>query len=56
MRQSVLKRQRDAMTEAGLDALVAISPENFAYTAGFVVPGTNPSVGEYGKVKNRRGE
>ena len=26
------------MKEAGLDALIAISPENFAYTTGFVVP------------------
>jgi Xaa-Pro aminopeptidase len=26
------------MEDAGLDALVAISPENFAYTSGFVVP------------------
>ena len=26
------------MTKAGLDALVAISPENFGYTTGFVVP------------------
>ncbi len=38
MRKEVISRQREAMSEAGLDALVAISPENFAYTAGFVVP------------------
>ena len=38
MRDSVIARQREEMTAAGLDALVAISPENFAYTTGFVVP------------------
>lgn len=38
MRKEIISRQREAMTKAGLDALVAISPENFAYTAGFVVP------------------
>ncbi len=38
MRAKVIMRQRKAMTKAGLDALVAISPENFAYTTGFVVP------------------
>ena len=38
MRDDVIARQRAAMGEAGLDALVAISPENFAYTTGFVVP------------------
>lgn len=38
MRKEVVSRQREAMAEAGLDALVAISPENFAYTAGFGVP------------------
>lgn len=32
MRAEVIMRQRKAMTKAGLDALVAISPENFAYT------------------------
>lgn len=38
MQKEIISRQRDAMAEAGLDALVAMSPENFAYTAGFVVP------------------
>jgi hypothetical protein len=39
MRPAVLARQREAMARAGLDALIAISPENFAsYTTGFVVP------------------
>lgn len=38
MREAVIERQREAMGPAGLDALVAISPENFAYTTGFVVP------------------
>jgi Xaa-Pro aminopeptidase len=38
MRKEVLLRQREAMDDAGLDALIAISPENFAYTTGFVVP------------------
>jgi len=38
MRKEIISRQRDAMVEAGLDALVANSPENFAYTTGFVVP------------------
>ena len=37
MQKEIISRQRDAMAEAGLDALVAMSPENFAYTAGFVV-------------------
>ncbi len=32
------ERQQRALAEHGLDALVAISPENFAWTAGFVVP------------------
>ena len=38
MRQDVITRQIDAMREAGLDALVAISPENFAYVTGFLSP------------------
>ncbi len=38
MRAAVIERQREAMGRAGLDALVAVSPENFAYTTGFVVP------------------
>lgn len=38
MQKEIILRQREAMTQAGLDALVANSPENFAYTTGFVVP------------------
>jgi ectoine hydrolase len=38
MRQDVIARQVRAMTEAGLDAIVAISPENFAYVTGFLSP------------------
>jgi Xaa-Pro dipeptidase len=38
MRQDVIARQVRAMRGAGLDALVAISPENFAYVTGFLSP------------------
>jgi Xaa-Pro dipeptidase len=38
MRQDVIARLLRAMREAGLDALVAISPENFAYVTGFLSP------------------
>jgi Xaa-Pro aminopeptidase len=38
MRGEIIERQRAIMAGNGLDALVAISPENFAWTAGFVVP------------------
>ena len=38
MREDVIEKQTSAMAAAGLDMLVAISPENFAYTTGFVVP------------------
>jgi len=38
MRQEVIARQVKAMKEAGLDALVALSPENFAYVTGFLSP------------------
>ncbi len=38
MRTGVIKRQITAMTERGLDAVISISPENFAYLTGFVVP------------------
>ena len=38
MNEVIIQRQMKAMTEAGYDALIAISPENFAYTAGFTVP------------------
>jgi Xaa-Pro dipeptidase len=36
--ESIIQRQHAAATAAGFDAIVSISPENFAYTAGFVVP------------------
>ena len=38
MRQEVIARLLRAMRQAGLDALVAISPENFAYVTGFLSP------------------
>ncbi len=38
MREAVLTRLRAEMERAGLDAAVAISPENFGWVAGFVVP------------------
>ncbi len=38
MRREIIDRQRRAMDAAGLDALIASSPENYAYTTGFVVP------------------
>src|SRR5215813_724732 len=38
MRQDVIARQVGAMREAGLDAVVTISPENFAYVTGFLSP------------------
>ena len=38
MRTDIIKKQQTAMATAGLDALIALSPENFAYGAGFVVP------------------
>jgi Xaa-Pro dipeptidase len=38
MRRDIIEQQRKIMTEHGLDALVAVSPENFAWTCGFVVP------------------
>jgi len=34
----IVERQRSLMLQKGLDAMVAISPENIAYTAGFYVP------------------
>jgi Xaa-Pro dipeptidase len=34
----IIHRLRRAMEEEEIDAMVAVSPENFAYTAGFVVP------------------
>ncbi len=38
MRQEIIARQRKIMAENGLDALIAVSPENYAWTTGFVVP------------------
>ena len=38
MRQDVIARQVRAMKEAGLDAIVSIGPENFAYVTGFLSP------------------
>lgn len=38
MRQEVVARQTSAMREGQLDALVSISPENFAYVTGFPAP------------------
>ena len=38
MRQDVIGHQVRAMKEAGLDALVSISPENFAYVTSFLSP------------------
>ena len=38
MRQDVIGHQVRAMKDAGLDALVSISPENFAYVTGFLSP------------------
>jgi Xaa-Pro aminopeptidase len=38
MRQDVIAREASAMRAAGLDAIVSISPENFAYVTGFVSP------------------
>lgn len=38
MRKEIIARQVKAMQQHGLDAIVASSPENFAYVTGFVVP------------------
>src|SRR5438874_13592957 len=38
MRQDIIARQVAAMRAAGLDAIVSISPENFAYVTGFLSP------------------
>src|SRR4051812_16592525 len=38
MRQDVIARQVRAMKEAGVDAILSISPENFAYVTGFLSP------------------
>jgi len=38
MRAEIVAKQVAAMREHGLDAIICASPENFAYTSGFVVP------------------
>jgi Xaa-Pro aminopeptidase len=38
MNAEAVERQRRALAAAGLDALIAISPENVIYTTGFAVP------------------
>ena len=38
MNQEIITKQKKTMAAEGLDALISISPENVAYTAGFVVP------------------
>lgn len=38
MRREIVTRLMKALSTAGLDAVVAVSPENFAYVSGFVVP------------------
>lgn len=38
MRLEIISRLVGKMSEAGLDAVVVVSPENFAYVAGFEVP------------------
>jgi Xaa-Pro aminopeptidase len=38
MRQDIVAREVSAMREVQLDALVSISPENFAYLTGFLSP------------------
>jgi Xaa-Pro aminopeptidase len=38
MRAEIVKKVSDAARKAGLDAVIAVSPENFAYLSGFVVP------------------
>jgi Xaa-Pro dipeptidase len=38
MRQDIVERQAHAIREAGLDAIVSSSPENFAYVTGYPSP------------------
>lgn len=38
MHSEIIRRQIEAMKAKGLDAMIACSPENFAYVTGFVVP------------------
>jgi len=41
MRPEIIARLRKVMKAEEIDAMVAISPENFAYNTGFVVPSQN---------------
>ena len=38
MDQEIISRLRKRVVQAGLDALIALSPENVTYVSGFVVP------------------
>lgn len=38
MRSEIIARQRRAIADSGLDAMISCSPENFAYVTGFVIP------------------
>lgn len=38
MRAEIIAKQVKSMSQHGLDAIICSSPENFSYTAGFVVP------------------
>ena len=38
MRPEIIARLKTMMAQQGLEAVVAVSPENFAYISGFVVP------------------
>src|SRR6516162_5616208 len=38
MRTEVIARQAATLKQIGLDAIVSISPENFAYVTGFLSP------------------
>ncbi len=38
MKADAVKRQRAVMRQHGWDAMIAISPENYAFTAGYIVP------------------
>ncbi|MFB6463918.1 M24 family metallopeptidase [Bradyrhizobium tunisiense] len=38
MRTEIVAKQVKSMSQHGLDAIICSSPENFSYTAGFVVP------------------
>jgi len=42
MNRDVVEKQMSALSECGWDAMIAISPENFTYVSGFVVP--SPSI------------